>query len=311
VEPLYEIRLMADRHHGVVTAEQCRRVGLSPDDVKKQCRRRDWLRLHRGVYSVRGPDPSRKALIMAAVLSAGPAAVAVLATAAELHGLAGARPEPSIHVSLPGAGARPRRATELGIVLHQLTIQPGQVTSVDGIPATTALRTVADLLLRTDRMSAVSLLDSGLNRRLLVPDDLDVICGLITGRRGATRARPWLLESDARAESPLETRVRLRAVDGGVSPDELQFRVHDRAGAIVAIGDLAWLRSRIIAEADGAQFHDTPEAVFHDRKRQNDIINAGYVPLRFTWDDTLVPWYIPDAIRAAMARAVPSKARRS
>jgi hypothetical protein len=146
-------------------------------------------------------------------------------------------------------------------------------------------------------------LDSALNRRLLVEEDLDLVRALMNGRRGARRARPWLAEADGRAESPLETRVRLRAGDGGVPPDELQYRVRDRDGNIVAIADMAWTWARVVGEADGAEAHDSPVAVFRDRKRQNDIVRAGFIPLRFTWEDTLRPDYIPDMVRAAIARS--------
>jgi hypothetical protein len=300
------VRMLAGEQHGVVTAEQCREVGLDPADVKRRCRQREWLRLNTGVYLVNArldEDPPRPALIMASLLSAGSGAVAVLGTAAELHGMAGLRRDDAIHLSLPGPQARPRRFGDCAVVMHELALQPGQVELAQGMRVTTAVRTAADLLLRVDRMTAVSLLDSGLNRHLLVPDDLDLIRALIAGRRGAIRARPWLLEVDGRAESPLETRVRLRACDGGVAPDELQYRVRDRHGDVVAIGDLAWLRSRLIGEADGSDVHDNPTAIFRDRKRQNDIIAAGYRPIRFTWADTVEPQSVPATVRAAMGAA--------
>jgi hypothetical protein len=174
---------------------------------------------------------------------------------------------------------------------------------VDGLTVTTPARTIADLLLRVGRFTGVSLLDSALNQRLLAPDDLDLVRAMLVGRRGAPRARPWFAEPDARAESPLETRVRLRAADGGVPPDELQYRVRDRHGNVVAIADMAWTRARVVGEADGADAHDNPVAVFRDRKRQNDIVNAGFVPLRFTWEDTLRVDYIPNVVRAAIAQS--------
>jgi hypothetical protein len=66
---------------------------------------------------------------------------------------------------------------------------------------------------------------------------------------------------------------------------------------------MAWTRARVVGEADGAEAHDNPVAVFRDRKRQNDIVKAGFIPLRFTWDDTLNVDYIPNVIRAAIAQS--------
>jgi very-short-patch-repair endonuclease len=307
VEAWHVIRTTAARQHGVVSAEQCQSAGVSPDEVKRLCRAKAWLRLNRAAYLVDAADhdgdPPRLSVISAAVLSAGRRAVAVLGTAAELHGMAGLRREPIIHLSLPGDDAKPRRPTEPGVRLHQLTLRPGDTMSVAGLVATTPVRTVADLVLRVDRYAAVSLVDSALNRRLLGAEDLYSVRGLMTGRRGARRARPWLTEADARAESPLETRVRLRAFDGGLPPDELQYRVRNAGGVVVAIADLAWTRARLVGEADGFDAHDNPVALFRDRKRQNAIVNAGFTAIRFTWEDTLSPGYIPEVVRVAIARA--------
>ena len=44
----------------------------------------------------------------------------------------------------------------------------------------------------------------------------------------------------ARAESPLETRVRLLATDAGYPPDELQLPERDAYGQVLGFGDLAW-----------------------------------------------------------------------
>jgi very-short-patch-repair endonuclease len=156
-------------------------------------------------------------------------------------------------------------------------------------------------MLRTDRFTAVSLLDSALNRRILLPADLPSVHERIVGRAGSAKAQRWLTEADPRAESPLETRVRLRATDGGVAPDDLQFRVRDSDDRVVAIADFAWTGFRVVGEADGAEVHDTPAAVFRDRWRQNDIVRAGYIPLRFTWGDTVTPHYVPRTIRTAIS----------
>lgn len=329
VSPMQMIRLVADAQEGVVTAGQCRQAGVSPDAVQRLCRSRRWLRLSRGAYLVDAEDlrePPRPALIRAALLSAGPAAVAVLDSAADIHGIAGiirrpstppedgagwngppafTRPGPAavVHLSLRGSLARPRRICDPTIRLHQFTLGPDEVVAVDGVLVTTPVRTLADLLLRVDRYTGVSLVDSALSLRLITPDQLADIRASMARRRGAVRATPWLAEADGRAESPLETRVRLRAVDGHIKPDELQYRIVDRSGYVVAIADLAWTGWRIIGEADGVDAHDNPEAVFRDRTRQNAIVAAGFVPVRFTWADTTTPECVPRLIRAAINRA--------
>jgi hypothetical protein len=295
------------RQDGVVSAAQCLAAGMTASNVKRLCRNRQWLRVRWGVYLVDadlwGGEPSRPALIRAALLTTGPHAVAVLSSAAELHGIAGLAEESTVHISLPSGLERSQRTTDRDLRIHRFELRPADLMDVRGMRVTTPIRTVADLLLTVDRYTGVCLLDSGLNGRHISTDDLDSIRSLMFGRRGAVAARPWVAEADGRAQSPLETRVRLRCVDGGVPPDSLQFPVYGLYGELLAIADLAWEEARVIAEADGKDAHDNPRAVFRDRFRQNDIVKAGFFPLRFTWRDTVPQRYVPFEVRAAIARA--------
>ncbi|HKO34053.1 MAG TPA: type IV toxin-antitoxin system AbiEi family antitoxin domain-containing protein [Candidatus Limnocylindria bacterium] len=282
---------------GVITAAQAMAAGIGRNDIVSMCRSGRWRRLCRGTYLIRAADDERPARIRAAVLAAGPGACAVLDTAAQLHGIAGLRRDDLIHVCVP-PGAR--HQTRPDVVIHQLVLDPQSVTTVDGIPTTTPLRTVADLLLRLPRYHAICLLDSALNRKLITEEEFAHLPDLLRHRPGAVKARSRLTAVDGRARSPLETRVRLRCADGGVPPDQCGYLVRDELGNIFAEADMAWLRPKVIAEADGVAVHSLPEAVFTDRHRQNLLANAGWLVLRFTWADTLRPGYIPDAVRQAL-----------
>ncbi|MFC0005181.1 endonuclease domain-containing protein [Micromonospora siamensis] len=195
---------------------------------------------------------------------------------------------------------RPQRLGDPDLVVHQLTLGAADVCTVAGVPATTPARTAADVILRVDRYAAVCVLDSAMNRRLLTPEDLAALPERIARRRGAVAARKCLVEVDGRAQSPLETRSRLRCVDGGVPPEDLQVEVRDEDGYLLGVGDLGWRSARVLAEADGQGPHRTPQAVFEDRMRQNRLVNAGWKVLRFTWADTLRPDYIPETVKRAL-----------
>jgi very-short-patch-repair endonuclease len=287
----------------LVTLEQAMAGGMSTVDVRRALRSGRWVRAARAVYLVRkSEDPSLlRTAVCANVLSFGHAAVAVYDTAAALHGIAGLPPSDAIHVSVPADVAK--RRADPRVVVHQLRLSPQEVCNVSGVNATAPLRTVTDLVCRSDRFTAVSVLDSALNRRLLQAGELAAIPALMRGRRGAVAARRYLREADGRAASPLETRMRLRCADGGVPPHELQFMIQDADGELLGIADAAWPRARVVAEADGLGPHGTPAAVFEDRQRQNRIARAGWTVLRFTWKDTLRPEYIPATVRAALRRA--------
>ncbi|MEV4479944.1 type IV toxin-antitoxin system AbiEi family antitoxin domain-containing protein [Micromonospora coxensis] len=294
---------IAGRQDGMVTVAQALAVGFNRDQIRYLCRTGRWTRVARGCF-VPLPQVSasglRRARIRAAVTSLGPGAFAVLDTAAELHRIAGLRPTSAIHVSVPVDRPRPQRRTDTGLVVHQLTVDGRDLCAVGGVPATTPLRTVADVSLRADRYSAVCALDSALNRSLVTGSDLGTVPALVAGRRGAVAARRCLTEADGRAQSPLETRTRLRCVDGGVPPDDLQLEVRDEDGYLLGVGDLGWRAARLIVEADGQEPHRTPQALYEDRVRQNRLVNAGWRIIRFTWADTLRPDYIPHTVKAAL-----------
>jgi len=115
----------------------------------------------------------------------------------------------------------------------------------------------------------------------------------------AIAAREWLGQADGRAESPLETRGRLRCVDAGIGPDDLQVSLTDGRGTFIGRVDLYWRHQRLVAEADGAEFHDQPEALYRDRERQNDLMAAGFTVIRFTWEDVLSRSRLPRMVQAA------------
>jgi very-short-patch-repair endonuclease len=181
--------------------------------------------------------------------------------------------------------------------VHHLTLRPEHLTAISGIPVTTLARTTADLMRRLDRAHAVAVADSALRRDAAVAEDVGE---LLRRGAGSARARRWLALADGRAESPLETRVRLDCLDGGVLPDELQHRVCDGRGQLLGIADMAWLSARVIAEADGVDVHSATEALFRDRRRQNDLANEGWTVLRFTWADTLRSGYVAGTVRQAL-----------
>jgi hypothetical protein len=298
---------IAVEQDGVVSARQCLASGMRWDEITQRCRLGSWRVVFRGVYFIY-PEPlvPTRALIRAALLTAGPTAVAVLTSAADLHGLPFLPDDPALHVSVPG---ELNRLDQPGLLVHQLTIADSDCVTVDGMRATSRVRTVADLILRLSRFDAVALLDGALRLENISTEDLLLVAAMIRGRRGAVKARRRLSEADHRSASPLETRIRLICVDGGLPPEEVQYAVMDENGYVVAVGDLAWPSRRLIVEADGALVHGTASALYHDRRRQNELAARGWTVIRFTWADLSRPGYILTAIRRALAATPPAPSR--
>lgn len=290
---------IAARQDGLITSAQCRQVGLSQSDIGRLIGTRRWRGIFRGVHLTAPEAGSAQQRVRAGLLALGPSAVAVLNSAAIVHGWPVLPPEPAVQISAP---ADRRRLDQTGLTARQLVIGPADVATIAGMRVTTPARTAADLLLRLPRPNAVAMLDAALRAGALTDDDLTVASGLIYGNRGAVRARRSIRDADGRAQSPLESRIRLICVDGGVVPEQLQFPVYDDFGVLLAMADLAWPSHGVLAEADGRGPHSIPEALLYDRRRQNILLTLGFVVVRFTWADTSRPNYIVNTIRRAMTR---------
>ncbi|GGK35579.1 hypothetical protein GCM10010124_30350 [Pilimelia terevasa] len=302
MQGLAEAERTATGQDGVLSRWQALRGGLAAREVDALRRSRRWWPMGCGTYFVASPGhprPGRRAAIRAVQLSLGPDAVLVHDTAAEWFGLVARHDGAPVHVAAPGRRGRaagPRGAA----VVHQWAVPAAARTTVAGLRVTTARRTVADLLRVAARDDAVAVLDAALHRSLVGADDLAALPALLRGRRGAVAARARLALADGRAACGLETLVRLRCVDGGVPPEELQVPVRDRAGRIVTRGALGWPSRGLIVEADGVPGHRDAAALDAARQRHNRIADAGWRMLRFAWRDTARPGLIPRRVRAAL-----------
>lgn len=231
-----------------------------------------------------GPDHRRRRAAWLALLALGPdRAVATGLCALALYGIQGLPALVVPEAALPGG---PARRPGGGIVVRRS--DPGPVTVVRGARASSVPVAAAAAVCTLPRDRAVAVLDSALQQGLLTEDQLDRVRGLTRGRRGAARAAGWWDLVDGRAQSPLETAARLQCVDAGVPPHDLQVAVRDATGRVVARGDLGWRHRSgrlLVVEIDGAGPHGTPQALYRDRARQNDVLTAGALLLRFTAAD--------------------------
>lgn len=283
---------------GVLTARQCLAAGMRWQEITFRCRSGAWRGMFRGVYYIHRDEPSRRSRIRAGLLSLAPTAVATLTSAAHLHGLPYIPDDPTVHASVP---AERNRLDQPGLLVRQLVIPDSDQTTVAGMRVTTPARTLADLALRLHRPDIVSMIDGALCQGRISEDDLALIAAMVRRRRGAVRARRRLAEVDGRAASPLETRIRLICADAGVPPEALQYPITIGYGYVVAVADLAWPSRKLIVEVDGRMVHGLPEALHHDRRRQNVLAGLGWTVLRFTWADLRRPGYVVAAVRHALA----------
>ncbi|KJE23939.1 Protein of unknown function (DUF559)/Domain of unknown function (DUF4095) [Frankia torreyi] len=278
---------LARRQDDVVTREQARQLGMSHGAIALRRSQHGWTSPIRGALVVPPVRDELRAHARALVAVGGGTICGL--TAARLHGLPGLllrRPEEPVDVALPGAdGYRQRR----GYRRHRMTLGDSEAVDLAGLRVSSVPRTLEDLALLCEREVFVCVLDAMLQGRLMTEGDLLGLRGRVEARRHGGRARHWWTLIDGRAESPLETRLRLLLGDAGLLPEELQWPVHDpMTRRLVARLDFAWPSARLAIEADGVGPHGEPEALHRDRSRQNELVRLGWEVLRFTWRDVTV-----------------------
>jgi hypothetical protein len=299
---------------------QAQGFGLSSSQVDSCLASGRWVALFEAVYLVDAYalDPRHlpfSTQLGAALLNAGPNAVACLETSAAVHALpTPPRFQARVKLILPPGKERHQRP---GVDLHFRRLDPTSIVARTvpwwpwPIRCTSVLQTAADALRTWSGWDSVSLLDAAIAAGQLTLGWQDAIVTAVHGQRGAVAARRRALLADGRSQSPLETRVRLIAGERGRPPDELQYEVRDRRGVLLGYGDLAWHLPDgrvLIVECDGKAWHESPAAVLRDRRRGNDFSAVGGIDVvRFTWDDTRRPSYIRHVLDQHLSLTAPRR----
>ncbi len=272
---------MASRQGGAFTFAQAVQAGISKSTIGRRARSGAWTRLHDGVYTVAGPEPTRALELWAAVLAAGPLSVVTHESAALLHGAERLPPHP-ITLTAPHGSHHHLH----GVVVHQIDdLVDRHRTTIERLPVSAPARCVVELGVTRS---------TGVIGR--VADDL-VRAGR-TSYRSIERVLAELTRPGKPGLAPVAAMLDERS-DGHVPPaSELERMLFDTldAGGLprpvrqmplpgrrnpMGIADGGYLDAKIVLEADGRRWHMRVEAARRDRERDAQAIRAGWVPLRF------------------------------
>ncbi|RTL65520.1 MAG: DUF559 domain-containing protein [Pseudonocardiaceae bacterium] len=210
--------------------------------------------------------------------------------------------------TLLGAPGGPRGADALivvpryvkpvpGVRVGRWRLLPEEVTEVDGCRVTTPLRTAWDIARREGRTDAVVAIDSLARNAGLVLEALADMAFRLRKVRGATLVRAAASLADPRAESPMETRMRLVLTDAGLPAPVSQYELRD-GGRVVARFDLAYPDARLAIEYDGAAHDDAL-----DRRRDVRTGALGWQTIRLVSADILqTPEETAASVRAVLRR---------
>lgn len=251
-------------------------AGLTRHQLASQC----WVRLFREVYVHRSVAITDRLRLDAIRLVAPPDAVATGLTAAWLHGVW--TPRSGLAVPL-----------QLGLPMHRgafhladgrgrrVVLAEGDVQELDGLPVTTPERTCFGLVAAANPTEAVVWADAFLAARIVTPDGLRRYADEHPRRPYVDRYRAAVARSRVGAASPMETRLRLVIVDGGLpEPDWLNKRLYDAKGRFLGEPDMGWNPPEFGVEYDGA-YHEEPQQRRADNRRENGLPVHGIPLLRY------------------------------
>ena len=292
----------AARQYGLAHLRQIRDAGVTHEAMRSAVRTGEVERILPEVYRVAGAPPSWHQDVMAAVLDAGPGAVASHRTAAILLGIAHRDAPRVVEISVP----RPKYSRSPDVIVHRSgDLTDEHVLEVDGIPCTGPLRTlvdlgaverwgvVADALERALQSGAITILGAewmltnlsrkgrsgcGVFRRVLDTRALKVVS-----------PHPGLLEP------------RMARVIAGLPTPEYQYKVFDEHGTFVAQVDFARPDIKEAFEVDGFEMHGTPEAVTRGFERDHRLKLAGWGVTHFNWHQVVrKPTYVRQTYAAVL-----------
>jgi very-short-patch-repair endonuclease len=271
-DPDRAIGALAARQHGTVGRAQLLGLGVTPGEIELRVKRRRLIPLFPGVYAVGHTALTQRGRWMAAVLAGGSGAVLSHRAAAGLHGL--------LSTAAVDVTVRTQRRSRKGVRFHQAVIPPDERTVVDGIPVTTAARTILDLAAGAPEHRVEKAIHEAEVQRLGDVVSLDDLLTRYPGRRGSAKVRSVLARGRIGLDvtkSELEDAF-LRAVDDhGLRRPR---RNHVVEGCTV---DCAWPEHRVVVELDGRGVHDTARLFESDRARDRRLIRAGWIVVRVTW----------------------------
>lgn len=297
---------------GIVTTSELVAAGFAVRDIRTLLRHEVLVGISRGVYAradlaadmaATGERRAHLLRAAAAVAVSRPNSVISHVDAALLHGLALLdRPDfraVAVTRSRRAGGSRTGRP---GISLHLASLPSRDVTLVQGIPVTSAERTVVDLARALPFAAGLVTADSALFQEKTTAGRLYRVVGDCKGWPGIATAREVVDFSHPGGESPLESISRVAFRDGGLPPPVLQAWIQGNRRLIGRV-DFLWDEQRTIAEADGAMKYQDPNRARQQLWRDAELRRAGYEVVHFTWRDiTARPEYVVEQIRAAFAR---------
>lgn len=270
------IAMLAAAQHGVVSRAQLLELGLSASAIRRRVQGGRFHIVYRGVYAVGHKRLTREGRWMAAVLAAGANAVLSHRSAAALWGLRqhGGRPE----VTVPAGRRGPPRLT-----VHRSLLPFDEVIVRDGIPITTAARTILDCAAVIASGDVERLIREAEFLRLDDQVGLDALLARYPRRQGTAALRAAIARAkQGSGRTRLELEARFKSLLSKANLPQPDMNATLELGELTIQPDFLWRQKKLIVELDSHQAHYTTHAFENDRARDRAATVAGYKVVRVT-----------------------------
>jgi very-short-patch-repair endonuclease len=174
---------------------------------------------------------------------------------------------------------------------------------VDGVRVTTPLRTAFDCLRLLRGAERLVVADALTHAGLVTVSDLRSYFASKKRLRNLRRGEALLDDVEPESESPMETRLRVELISGGLPRPEAQWEVRTPRGQFVGRVDLAYPELMIAIEYDGAWHWEQRQA---DERRRARLRALGWEVLVYTADEV---FKAPGAMRAEVAATIRRRSR--
>lgn len=283
-----QVRELAARQADLFAAWQLRERGWNRDAIRHRVENHAWRVVRSGVLALTQSPLTQEQLWWAAVLTA-PATFLGDRSGANCWGFTDFKLGEETVVR-PGSGG-PRHLD--GVLVRRSKLLPGETTTRDGLPITSAARTLIDISPGLSRLAVARAFREAVRVRATTIADIVATLLRHPGRRGTRVLWDLVKRYSAlpyhRCRSNAEARALEVLHDAELAPDKVNAVV---AGSEA---DLIWFERRLIIEIDGPQYH---LFLAEDAAKQARWERAGYTVRRISSD---VVYRSPEALIALAA----------
>ena len=200
-------------------------------------------------------------------------------------------PPPPVELAAPDQRLRPAP----GLWVCRSRIRDDDVVMEDGVRVTTTLRTAYDLAARCDLDTGVVAADGLAHLGRFSSADLLSLAEDLGPRRGCRRIDEVAALMDPKAESPQETRVRLRLLRARLPAPETQLEVYEGSRCVARV-DFGWREQKLALEYDGRD-HTKDDRRGIDVDRIDDLRRLGWTVIVVTMRQYRRPGWIETRVR--------------